>query len=66
MEGKTQAKVIHHEHYPDKLTQDQFEAYIRPALSVAKRGYECRIPLYKGFNDILYRLHTGFVVVNGS
>jgi hypothetical protein len=28
-------------------------------LSVAKRGYECRILLYKVFNCILYRLHKG-------
>jgi hypothetical protein len=33
--------------------------YIRPCLNVAKRGYECRIALYKVFNYILYRLHTG-------
>jgi len=44
---------------PVSLTQEQFEQYIRPCLSVAKRGYECRIPLYKIFNYILYRLHTG-------
>lgn len=44
---------------PVSLTQEQFEQYIRPGLSVAKRGYECRIPLYKVFNYILYRLHTG-------
>jgi transposase len=44
---------------PVSLTQEQFEQYIRPALSVAKRGYECSIPLYKVFNYILYRLHTG-------
>lgn len=44
---------------PVSLTEDQFEQYIRPSLSVAKRGYTCRIPLYKVFNYILYRLHTG-------
>jgi transposase len=44
---------------PVSLTQEQFEQYIRPSLSVAKRGYECSIPLYKVFNYILYRLHTG-------
>jgi hypothetical protein len=41
------------------LTQEQFEQYIRPSLSVAKRGYECSIALHKVFNYILYRLHTG-------
>lgn len=44
---------------PVSLTQEQFEQYFRPSLSVAKRGYECRIPLYKIFNYLLYRLHTG-------
>ena len=44
---------------PVSLTQDQFEQSIRRALRVAKRGYECSILLYKGFNYILYRLHTG-------
>jgi transposase len=28
-------------------------------VSKAKRGYESKIPLYKIFNHILYRLHTG-------
>lgn len=44
---------------PTSVTEEQFEQYIRPYLSVAKRGYVCRIPLYKVFNYILYRLHTG-------
>jgi transposase len=44
---------------PTSLTEEQFEQYIRPQLSVAKRGYVCRIALYKVFNYILYRLHTG-------
>ena len=44
---------------PTSLTKEQFEKHIRPHLSTAKRGYECRIPLYKVFNYILYRLHVG-------
>lgn len=44
---------------PVSVTEDQFEAYIRPSLQVAKRGYESKIALYKIFNYILYRLHTG-------
>ena len=44
---------------PTNITQEQFEEYIRPCLKVAQRGYECKIPLYKVFNYILYRLHTG-------
>ncbi len=44
---------------PVSLTQDQFQTNVMPYLSVAKRGYVCSIPLYKVFNYILYRLHTG-------
>ena len=44
---------------PISLTEKQFDEHIRPHISVAKRGYECQIPLYKVFNYILYRLHTG-------
>ena len=44
---------------PTSLTEKQFEEHVRPHISVAKRGYECHIPLYKVFNYILYRLHTG-------
>lgn len=44
---------------PISVTEEQFLAHIRPHLNTAKRGYECKIPLYKVFNYILYRLHTG-------
>jgi len=44
---------------PTSLTEKQFEEHIRPYITVAKRGYECQIPLHKVFNYILYRLHTG-------
>jgi transposase len=44
---------------PISLTEKQFDDHIRPYISTAKRGYECQIPLYKVFNYILYRLHTG-------
>ncbi|MBL7164834.1 MAG: IS5 family transposase [Anaerolineales bacterium] len=44
---------------PTSLTENQFDQHIRPYISTAKRGYECQIPLYKVFNYILYRLHTG-------
>jgi transposase len=44
---------------PTSLTEKQFEQYILPSLKVAKRGYICKIPLYKVFNYILYHLHTG-------
>jgi len=41
------------------LTEKQFNEHVRPYVSVAQRGYESSIPLYKIFNYILYRLHTG-------
>lgn len=44
---------------PTKLTEAQFEKHIRPHLSTAKRGYKCKIALYKVFNYGLYRYHSG-------
>ena len=44
---------------PTSLTEKAFDEHVRPYISVAKRGYECSIPLYKIFNYILYKLHTG-------
>ena len=44
---------------PIAVTKEHFETYIRPHLSTAKRGYVSEIPLYKIFNDILYKLRTG-------
>jgi hypothetical protein len=44
---------------PTSVTEEQFQEHIYPYLSKARRGYECSIPLYKVFNYILYRLHTG-------
>lgn len=44
---------------PTSVTEEQFENHIRPYLTVAQRGYECKIALYKVFNYILYRLHSG-------
>jgi transposase len=44
---------------PTSVTQEQFGAHILPYLKTAKRGYVSKIPLYKVFNYLLYRLHTG-------
>ena len=44
---------------PTKVTKQQFHAYIEPHLSKAKRGYVSIQPLWKIFNYILYKLHTG-------
>lgn len=44
---------------PTSLTEKQFDEYVLPYISTAKRGFVCKIPLHKLFNYILYRLHTG-------
>lgn len=44
---------------PVTLTEEQFNTHIKPHLSVAKRGYESKQPLFKIFNLVLYGLHTG-------
>lgn len=44
---------------PISVTEEQFNEHLSPFLSKAKRGYVCKIPLYRVFNYILYRLHTG-------
>jgi transposase len=44
---------------PTELTEKQFEEYINPYLSKARRGFVCQISLHKVFNYILYWLHTG-------
>jgi transposase len=44
---------------PTSVTEAQFNLHILPFLSTAKRGYVSKIPLYKIFNYVLYRLHTG-------
>ncbi len=44
---------------PTQLTEAQFQQYIEPHLSKAKRGYVSEQPLFKIFNYILYKLYTG-------
>lgn len=44
---------------PVSLTEKEFNEHVLPYLTVAKRGYISKIPLFKIFNYLLYRLHTG-------
>jgi transposase len=44
---------------PVSVTEGQFETHSLPYLSTAKRGFVSSIPLYRIFNYILSRLHTG-------
>ena len=56
---KTLGGVTNMSTIPTSVTEEQFNEHISPFLSKAQRGYVCSIPLYKVFNYILYRLHTG-------
>ena len=44
---------------PVSLTEKQFDEHIRPYISTAKHGFESKILLFKIFNYVLCRLHTG-------
>ena len=44
---------------PIEVTEMQFNQYILPYLTIAKRGYTSKISLYKVFNYIIYKLRTG-------
>jgi transposase len=43
---------------PTQLSPEAFRAHVEPYLCTAKRGYVCKIPLYRVFNYTLYRLYT--------
>lgn len=44
---------------PTHVTKEQFDQYIEPYLSKAKRGFVSEQPLYQIFNYVLYKLYTG-------
>ena len=44
---------------PIKVSQNEFNVYIKPSLLKGKRGPKPKISFYKIFNYILYVLHTG-------
>jgi len=46
-------------HIPTKISKEDFETYISPYLTKAKRGFVSLLPLYLIFNGILYKLYTG-------
>lgn len=47
------------QHLPKKVTENDFQEFFLPHLSLPKRGFISKIPLWKIFNYILYHLHTG-------
>jgi len=52
-------KIIAMNHIPTKIQKEDFNLYIRPFLTTAKRGYVSLIPLHLIFNGILYKLYSG-------
>ena len=44
---------------PVKVSQKEFNRFIRPHLSRGRRGPKSKVSLFKIFNYILYVLHTG-------
>ena len=44
---------------PTSLTENQFNEHVRPYISLAKRGYECQIPIYTVISCFVFPLHTG-------
>jgi len=46
-------------HIPTKISKEDFDLYIRPFLTVAKRGFVSLLPLHLIFNGILYKLYSG-------
>jgi len=44
---------------PTQLTAKEFTRHVEQYLSKARRGFVCKIPLFKVFNYILYLMHTG-------
>lgn len=44
---------------PRKVTQNEFNTFIKPCLSKARRGKQTKISSYKIFNYVLYVLRTG-------
>ncbi len=44
---------------PTEVTEQAFHQYIDPHLSTTQHGYVSKEPLWKIFNYVLYKLHTG-------
>ena len=44
---------------PTKVSQKEFNRFIKPRLSRGRRGPKTKVSFYKIFNYILYVLHTG-------
>lgn len=49
---------------PTRLTQEQFNQFVLPHLTVGRRGPNPKLSLYTIFNYILHLLHTGMQWMN--
>ena len=56
---KSKARTPCYNKLPTKVSQKDFNRYIKPYLSRGRRGPKTKISYYKIFNYILYVLHTG-------
>jgi hypothetical protein len=57
--SKTKSRETCYNKLPIKLSQNEFNTFIKPCLSRGKRGPQPKVSYYKIFNYILYVLHTG-------
>lgn len=56
---KTKSRETCYNKLPIKLSQNEFNTFIKPYLSKGRRGPKMKVSYYKIFNYILYVLHTG-------
>jgi len=56
---KTKQSNTPYNHLPVRVSEQMFDRYFLPFLSLPQRGPVPKIPLVKIFNYILYQLHTG-------
>jgi hypothetical protein len=56
---KTKRSITPYNHLPVRVSEQMFDRYFLPFLSLPERGPTPKIPLWKIFNYILYQLHTG-------
>jgi hypothetical protein len=54
-----QSRITCYNKLPIKISQKEFNEFIKPCLSRGRRGPKARVSFYKIFNYIIYVLHTG-------
>lgn len=57
--SKTKSRETCYNKLPIRVSQNEFNTFIKPRLSKGKRGPKPKVSYYKIFNYILYVLHTG-------